>query len=105
MEAEGWGIDLVVGLNEMVIPQWPGLTILFDIPVEIALRRMGNRIPDRLEGEGYEFLCKVREAYLVLARRETERIKVVDSSGEFAVTVDQVRVILNEYLSRIGRFK
>lgn len=56
----------------------PHLTIILDLPVEIALKRL-NRPPDRMEGKGAEFLSQVRTAYLTLARKQPERYVVVDA--------------------------
>ena len=82
----GLGIELVERLNELVIPRWPDLTIIFDIPAEGAVKRTRHRSLDRLEKEGLEFLEKVRGGYLELARRYPERMRVIDSSGEIEET-------------------
>ena len=60
----------------------PDLKILFDLPVEVALRR---RLRDagqanRLDHESAEFHARVRAAYLALAAEEPARWRVVDAS-------------------------
>lgn len=65
----------------------PDLTIMLDIPTEIGLertfkKRNPNKIEksaDRMELENIDFHRKVREGYLELARREPDRIKVLNA--------------------------
>ena len=57
----------------------PDLTVLLDVPPEIALMRKASG--DRFEGEGLEFLGRVREGYLEMARAEPGRFLVVDGRG------------------------
>jgi dTMP kinase len=58
----------------------PDLTIVLDLPPETAQARRG-RAPDRMESRGAEFHARVREGFLVEARRRPDRIRVVDASG------------------------
>lgn len=59
----------------------PDLTLLFDIPVAIGLRRRQGQgtTQNRLDREAEQFHKKVRAGFLQLARREPRRIKVVDA--------------------------
>ena len=69
----------------------PDLTLLFDVPTEIAAARLANtREPDRFEREQGEFHARVRAAYLRRAASHPERIRVIDGSR----TLDEVRVQL-----------
>jgi dTMP kinase len=62
----------------------PDLTFLLDLPVEEGLRRAWQRMEnqalkeDRFEKEALAFHQRVREGYLLLARREPDRIVVLD---------------------------
>ena len=62
----------------------PDLTFLLDLPVEEGLRRAWKRMEnqavkeDRFEKEALAFHQRVREGYLLLARREPNRIVVLD---------------------------
>ncbi len=62
----------------------PDLTFLLDVPVEEGLRRALKRMEkhpdkeDRFEREALDFHQRVREGYLALARREPQRIIVLD---------------------------
>ncbi|QHO90334.1 dTMP kinase [Actinomyces sp. 432] len=58
----------------------PDLTILLDAEPFVGAARAGARGPsDRLEQEPVAFHSALREQFLVLARQEPERIKVVDA--------------------------
>lgn len=59
----------------------PDLTLYFDVPPEVGLRRVSRiRQPDRFEQERDEFYRKVREAYLRRAQEFPERVRVVDGT-------------------------
>ncbi len=69
--------DLVEMLNNFASSGIkPDLTFLIDIEPEVALRRLKKR--DRFEELG--FLRRVREGFLEIAKREGERIKVLDGN-------------------------
>ncbi len=57
----------------------PDLTIVFDIDVETSLARVGKN-KDRMESAGIDFFNRVRHGYLDIARKEPDRVKVIDSS-------------------------
>jgi dTMP kinase len=57
----------------------PDLTVVLDLDPSSALERAGG---DRLETEGLELQRKAREAYLALAARNPERIRIVPASGD-----------------------
>lgn len=82
----GRGIDLnlIETLDRIVTGGLkPDLTLLLDIDVETGLRRnRGANKVDRIELEDIDFHNRVRAGYLELARREPQRIKVINASGE-----------------------
>lgn len=59
----------------------PDLTIVFDLPPEIACGRLAKtgNAPDRFEKETQEFFERARDTYLQRAGAEPDRIKVIDS--------------------------
>jgi dTMP kinase len=69
---------------------WPDLTVIIDIDSEEGLKRVkgcaegapGKDLPsgklDRIESAGLEFHKRVRAEYLVLAKRESDRICLID---------------------------
>ena len=60
----------------------PRLTLLFDVPVRVGLRRRRSRgtTQNRLDRETEQFHRKVRAGFHALARREPRRIMVIDST-------------------------
>jgi len=56
----------------------PDITFLIDIPVEEGLKRIQERKLDRIEKETVEFHKRVREGYLQIAKKEPDRIVVID---------------------------
>ncbi len=76
----------------------PDLTLLFDVPGEIAQARLSAaREPDRFEREKLDFHARVRAAYLRRAERDSQRIRVIDGSR----TLDEVRAQLAAILEMV----
>jgi len=85
----GRGIDptLIENLNK-TIPLKPDLTILYDIDPQEGLKRAKNRSQlDRFEQETLTFHQKVRQAYLNTAKKEPNRIKIIQVQNQ---TIDQI---------------
>lgn len=69
----------------------PDMTLLFDLPTEIAAQRLASaRVPDRFEREKVDFHARVRAAYLRRAEQYPQRIRVIDGSRD----IDAVRLQL-----------
>lgn len=64
----------------------PDLTLVFDVPWEVSRERLGRsgRPLDRFEREDRGFFDRVRTAYLALAAREPNRVRVIDASRALA---------------------
>ena len=58
----------------------PDLNVLMDLSAEQAWQRLGASV-DRFEGQGPEFLDRVRNGYLALAGADPARWAVVDAAG------------------------
>jgi dTMP kinase len=59
----------------------PNLTILFDLPGEVAeARRSKVRAPDKFEKMNLDFFEKVRQEYLRRARENPQRFHLVDAT-------------------------
>lgn len=72
-------------LEEWVHPGFqPDLTLLFDLPAEVAAARVANtgEAPDRFEREQRSFFERVRAAYLMRASRAPERVCVIAADRE-----------------------
>jgi dTMP kinase len=78
----------------------PDLTILVDVPVEVAAARMARSAPDRFEKLGLPFAARVREGFLALAAADPTRWVVVDGTEKPASLstriVDSVRTMLGD---------
>ncbi len=58
----------------------PDLTLLFDVPVPVSMRRLaGVRAPDRFERENGAFFERIRRAYLQRAAEFPQRFRVIDA--------------------------
>lgn len=76
----------------------PDLTVLLDAPPEVGRQRAEKRgAPDRLESEQAAFYGRVREAYLAIARREPDRVAVIDASVSLPDVQAQIRAALARY--------
>ena len=85
--------------NSLNLPA-PDLTILFDLPVEIALERAKQRANlDRFEKEPIDFHNRIRNIYKARAEEDSKRIKIVDSSVSFQEVKDQVVYIVTQFLN------
>lgn len=64
----------------------PDVTLLFDLPPDVAGRRVAatGNAPDRFEREAEDFFRRVREVYLERARSSAGRIRVIDASRPIA---------------------
>ena len=82
--ARGLGIDEVLNINLFATENtWPDLTLLFDITPEEGLKRIAanaNREVNRLDLEKIDFHNKVRDSFLLLAKRYPERFVIIDAS-------------------------
>lgn len=79
----------------------PDLTLLFDLPTEVAAGRMaGTRVPDRFEQEAADFHRRVRTAYLRRAEEAPQRIAVLDASRGIADIQADIVVHLERLLER-----
>lgn len=75
----------------------PDCTLLLDLPVPTGLGRARSRqtgAADRFEAEAEAFFERVRAAYLELARREPERIHVIEAAVPLEAVERQVTAVL-----------
>ena len=98
--ARDLGIDNVLNINLFATENtWPDLTLLFDIKPEIGLQRISanaNREVNRLDLEKLEFHNKVRDSFLLLAKKYPERFIIIDASKDREqVAKDTLEAILS----------
>ena len=58
---------------------WPDVTLLLDVPVELAASRLTGR-PDRLEAAGDDFHCRVHDGFRQIAREHPDSWVLVDGT-------------------------
>jgi dTMP kinase len=77
----------------------PDLTVLLDAPVSVALGRARARAgqADRIEQETVAFFERVRARYLEIARREPDRVRIVDATR----TPDEVSAAIERQLAEL----
>jgi len=94
----GRGIDEArLGILEDWVQQGlqPNLTLLFDVPLEVARQRLSaNASLDRFEQEQQDFFQRVREAYLRRAAQFPARIRVIDSARSLPVIRAELETLI-----------
>lgn len=76
----------------------PHRTILLDMPAEAASERL-QRSLDRIEAQGIDYLRRVREGYLVEARRRPREIVIIDAARDVPTVQADVRRVAAEALA------
>jgi dTMP kinase len=95
----GLPLDKLDRLEQWVHPhRQPDLTLLFDVPLEVARERLdATRTLDKFESEEAAFFERCRNEYLRRAAERPERIAVIDSTR----TIDEVRTALRAALEKL----
>lgn len=75
----------------------PDLTILLDVPLQVAAARAGAE-PDRFEAEGGGFHARVRQGFRDLAAADPVGWAVVDGTGSIDEVTASVRSVLHDRL-------
>jgi dTMP kinase len=82
----------------------PDVTLVFDMDPEAALARAHTRNSEgasresRLDDEPSAFHQKVREGFLELARREPDRVRMIDAVGRPEKVFARIHPVLPEVL-------
>lgn len=87
-----------------VLEQWvhphlqPDLTLLFDVPLDVARARLeSTRTLDKFEQEQEQFFAATRAEYLRRAAEFAERFRIIDSTQ----AIDDVKMLLNKIVATI----
>jgi len=79
----------------------PDLTLVFDLPVEMGLERVGRRgAADRFEREEKAFFERIRAVYLDRARCHPDRYRIVNADRPVEAVRAEVETILAGWLER-----
>jgi len=77
----------------------PDLSILVDVPVDVAQARLAETAPDRLERLGPAFAHLVHDGYLALAAADPAHWVVVDGTTDPDALTTRILAIVHE---RVG---
>lgn len=97
----GMDLEMVKQLNQIAVDGcWPGLTLVFDLPVEQGFARAAKRkrALDRMEKQERAFHQKVRRGFKAIAKAEPARVKVLDGSFPPDVIQAAVRQLVHNRL-------
>ena len=77
----------------------PDLTFLFDLPVEVSIKRLKKtRKLDKFEKEEKDFHENVRKKYLMIAKNNPKRFSVLNSEKSIDEIQSQIKIKLDELL-------
>lgn len=100
---QGYGrkinLDLINKINLFATKMLsPDLTLIFDIDPKLAFDRIKTKNMDRMESSGEEFLTKVRNGYLEIAKNNSKRCKLIDCNNK---NIDTIKKIVRNLVSEI----
>ena len=107
-QGRGRGVDgaLIEALAQAVHADLaPDCTLLLDLPAAEGLARArarGGAASDRFEAETVNFFEQVRAGYLALARREPQRVRIIDAGAPLAQVQGAIAAVLGELTARPG---
>lgn len=100
----GRGMELAKldALEQWVHPHLqPDLTLLFDVPLEVARARLdATRSLDKFEQEKTDFFAATRNEYLRRAAQFPQRFRLIDSTRTIAEIEVEITGILDELLAQ-----
>jgi len=76
----------------------PDLSILVDVPLDVARQRLSSTAPDRLERLGTDFHERVRLGFVTLARDDPARWVVVDGTPPSEVVAGVIAAVVADRL-------
>ncbi len=86
-----WTVNRIATENTM-----PELTLFLDIPVDVAMKRLGDSL-DRMESRGEEYFQRVRSGFLLEAKRFPEDVKVIDANQDVGDIHEQIKLVARTY--------
>jgi len=86
----------------------PDLTLLLDLPPEVGLARARRQLEkgarsaqeSRFEDEALAFHQRVRDGYLELARRQSDRFRVIDAAQDETRVREDIRSAVEMFLNQ-----
>jgi dTMP kinase len=93
--ARGLGVGETISLCDAATDGlWPDLTLLLRVDPEVGLGRAGGE--DRFEAEGLELQRAVAVAYEEIAQIASDRVVVIDASGEVEEVHERVMAAVGD---------
>jgi dTMP kinase len=87
----------------------PDVTFLLDCPIDLGLKRairrnraLNQEKEDRFEREKVEFHRRVREGYLSIAKKEPQRVRVIDTRQTEERVFEKIRKIVDNLIGFKG---
>ncbi|MCI5059452.1 MAG: dTMP kinase [Alphaproteobacteria bacterium] len=79
----GIDMDFIKELEKQIVGEhMPDFTLILDLPVEEAIKRVEDRGSDHhYDRAGAEFYQKLRDGFLQIAKMEPDRCAIIDASG------------------------
>ena len=103
---QGYGrqlnLSFISSLENLVHPDLqPDLTLILDVPVNIAMGRVHNRGNlDRFEQEDVFFFNRVRAGYKEIAKNNIDRCREIDASKDLAEVQAEVMQIIRDFCKK-----
>ena len=103
---QGYGrqlnLSFISSLENLVHPDLqPDLTLILDVPVNIAMGRVYNRGNlDRFEQEDVAFFNRVRAGYKEIAKNNIDRCREIDASKDLAEAQAEVMQIMRDFCKK-----
>lgn len=95
-------LDKLAVLEHWVHPDLqPDLTLLFDVPIDVARQRLdAERVLDKFEQEQSDFFTATRDVYLQRATQFPNRIRVIDSTQPLETVRQEVEKIIQQLIQQ-----
>jgi dTMP kinase len=77
----------------------PDLTLLFDLPAELGMKRIGDRATKKEKFENIRLLERAREAYLKIASASPKKYRILDATKPKARLARQAIKAIEEVLN------
>ena len=103
---QGYGrqlnLSFISSLENLVHPDLqPDLTLILDVPVNIAMGRVHSRGNlDRFEQEDVAFFNRVRAGYKEIAKNNIDRCREIDASKDLAEVQAEVMQIIRDFCKK-----
>lgn len=93
-------IDQIMAVTHAAVSDvMPDLTFLFDLPVEVAMNRLGTS-RDRMESRGTEYFQKVRDGFLKEAERWPTGVETIDATRSVEEIQNEIQNLTSRYLQK-----